>query len=110
MMAHAGHWNTCVNRLYYACFYAVAALLLQHDLSSSRHSGVLSLFNHHFVKTGIIARELAALYNELFTSRQVADYRALVALDEQQVRPRIPQVQHLVQRVGSLLAQNGGPA
>ena len=32
LMAEAGHWNACVNRLYYVCFYAVTALLLKHGL------------------------------------------------------------------------------
>lgn len=35
-----GHSNTFVNRLYYACFYAVSSLLLTKDLSSAKHSGV----------------------------------------------------------------------
>ena len=41
--------NASVNRLYYACFYAVSALLLNEGLSSSKHSGVRSLFNQHWV-------------------------------------------------------------
>lgn len=39
-----GHANTFVNRLYYACFYAVSALLLTKGLSSSKHSGVKVFF------------------------------------------------------------------
>ena len=27
LMAQSGHWNACVNRLYYACFYAVTAFV-----------------------------------------------------------------------------------
>jgi uncharacterized protein (UPF0332 family) len=54
ILADSGHWNACVNRLYYDCFYAVSALLSKHDLSSSKHSGLRSFFNHNFVKTGII--------------------------------------------------------
>ncbi len=38
IMANTGHWNTCVNRLYYACFYAVTALLARHNLSSSKQA------------------------------------------------------------------------
>ncbi len=40
ILAKSGRWNTCVNRLYYACFYAVSALLIQNDLSYSKHTGV----------------------------------------------------------------------
>jgi uncharacterized protein (UPF0332 family) len=47
ILAHASRWNPCVNRLYYACFYAVSALLIQHGLSSSKHAGIRGLFNRH---------------------------------------------------------------
>ena len=36
-------WASAANRLFYACFYAVSALLLRHDMSSAKHSGVRSL-------------------------------------------------------------------
>ena len=42
LLADAGRWNSCVNRLYYACFYAVSALLLQRGLLSTKHSGIRS--------------------------------------------------------------------
>jgi len=39
-----GFWNTCVNRLYYASFYAITALLLQNDHPTQTHKGVKTLF------------------------------------------------------------------
>lgn len=30
-------WTTSINRLYYACFYAVSALLLKHDIKAESH-------------------------------------------------------------------------
>ena len=103
LMAEAGHWNACVNRLYYACFYAVTALLLQHGLSASRHSGVRSLMNRHFVRTGAIAMELGLLYGDLFEGRQQGDYHDLVRFEEQQVRPWIPAAQRFVACIAELL-------
>jgi uncharacterized protein (UPF0332 family) len=29
ILANAERWNPCVNRLYYACFYVVSALLIR---------------------------------------------------------------------------------
>jgi uncharacterized protein (UPF0332 family) len=74
ILAHAGRWNACVNRLYYSCFYAVSALLVRHGLSSSKHTGVRSLFNRHYVKTDKIPKSLARIYNDLFERRQEGDY------------------------------------
>jgi len=57
LMKHEKHWNTCANRLYYSCFYAVLALLEKHGFASSKHTGVKSFFNQHFVKTGKISKD-----------------------------------------------------
>jgi len=51
ILADAKRWNACVNRLYYACFYMVSALLIHDGMSSSKHTGVRSLFNKNYVKT-----------------------------------------------------------
>jgi uncharacterized protein (UPF0332 family) len=40
-----------VNRSYYAMFYAVLALLATINKGSSKHSGVISLFDIHFITT-----------------------------------------------------------
>src|SRR3972149_10242075 len=41
-----------VNRAYYAMFHAVTALLLSEGMAFSRHSGVISAFDQHWLKTG----------------------------------------------------------
>jgi uncharacterized protein (UPF0332 family) len=52
-------WNTAINRLYYACFYAVGPLLVQHKIEASTHTGIRQKFGEHFVRTGKVERELA---------------------------------------------------
>ena len=68
------HYVGAVNRLYYACFYATTALLETRGLASSKHSGVLSLFNRQFVKTGIISTKWGKFYGDLFDTRHEGDY------------------------------------
>ncbi len=109
-MAQAGYWNCCVNRLYYACFYAVTALLLRHRMSSHRHSGVQALFNQHFGGAGLIAPELMTLYNDLFKARLDADYADMVDYHESQVRPLIAEAERFVRRIEELLATPPGEA
>lgn len=46
-------------------------------LASSKHSGVRSLFNREYVKSGYIPEELARTYNDLFERRQEGDYQRL---------------------------------
>jgi uncharacterized protein (UPF0332 family) len=63
-----------VNRFYYAGFYAARALLALRELDSSRHSGVISLFQKHFVKPGLIATDKAKALPRAFEKRQKSDY------------------------------------
>ncbi len=106
ILANASRWNPCVNRLYYACFYAISALLLQRGLSSSKHTGVRSLFNRHYVRTGMVPKELAQLYNDLFERRQESDYMDFVHFEESQVRPWISRAEQFVEQIASLVEQN----
>ncbi len=103
VLANAGRWNACVNRLYYACFYAVSALLVRHGISSSKHTGVRSLFNRHYGKTGKIPKDLARIYNDLFERRQEGDYIDFVRFQESQVLPWISKAEQLIGYITSLI-------
>ena len=48
------HFKDSLSRSYYAMFSAVRALLALKELDSSKHSGVISLFNQYFVKTNLV--------------------------------------------------------
>lgn len=103
LLADAERWKSCVNRLYYACFYAASALLARYDMSSSKHAGVLSLFNLHFVKTGKIVRENAEIYNDLFDDRQEGDYTDFVSFTRDQVVPQIEKVSMFIEKIKVLI-------
>jgi len=108
ILAEAGRWNACVNRLYYACFYAVSALLARQGLSSSKHSGVRSLFNKEYVKPGKVPKSLARIYNDLFERRQEGDYIDFVRFQKSQVLPWISKAEQLVQYIADLLYKEIG--
>ena len=103
ILAHAERWNASVNRLYYACFYAVSALLAQQGLASSRHAGVRSLFNQHFVHTGKVAKDQARIYNDPFERRQEGDYVDFVRFNESHVRAWLPRAEVFVEHIVELL-------
>ncbi len=50
--------ESTVNRIYYAMFYAVNALLITKGLFSSKHSGVRALFDKEFVKKALLKRRV----------------------------------------------------
>jgi uncharacterized protein (UPF0332 family) len=66
-----------VSRTYYACFHAVTAALVVRGLSSSKHSGVRSLFLKNFIKPGIFPQTYGSFYKNLLDRRHDADYGML---------------------------------
>jgi len=103
LMAECKHWNTCINRLYYSCFYSVNALLIKYNLSSKKHTGVKSLFNKEFVNKGIVPIEISLIYNELFNLRHESDYEDFYQADEKLVLPIIPQVERFLEFIKQML-------
>jgi uncharacterized protein (UPF0332 family) len=69
-----GSGRNCLNRAYYAAFYAASALLTARDLHSSKHHGVLSLFDREFVLKDLMSREHGRALHRLFELRSDADY------------------------------------
>lgn len=86
VLVEKGFLVAAVNRMYYACFYAVSALLYSTGLASSKHSGVMALFEQHFVKSGEVSTEQGRFYRSLFKRRQHGDYDDLVAFDVAEVK------------------------
>ena len=63
-----------VNRAYYAMFYAVLALLARGKKETSKHSGVIALFDRDFVKQGIFKKDCSRWLHDAFDLRQRSDY------------------------------------
>ena len=98
-------WATAANRLYYAAYYAVSALLLVNGLNAKTHDGIIRLFNMHYIKTEKIDLELGRQYNRLFTMRITGDYGDCFDLQEADVRPLLEPAEQLITKVISLIQQ-----
>ena len=94
-----GFWNSAVNRLYYAAFYAVNALLVKNKVDARSHSGVKNQFSLHFIKTKKLDIEYGRLFSELFDWRQKGDYENLFDFDEASVRPLFERVENFIKVV-----------
>lgn len=103
LLLDGGHPNTCVNRLYYACFYAASAILLLKGYSSPKHSGVRSLFHQQIVKPGLIEVTMGHLYDRLYDSRQKSDYADLVKFQISDVDPWIGEAKAFVGKIMGLI-------
>ena len=88
-------------------FYAILALLIFEKFGSSKHSGVLSFFNLHFVKTGLISKELGRAVNKAFDLRLRGDYREQTILTREQVAPYFDQAKDFINAVKENLENSG---
>ncbi len=92
-----------VNRLSYAAFYAARALLALREVDAARHSGVVSLFQQHFIKTGLVAPEIGKTLARAFEKRQDTDYEDFAAIDPADAQDLASSVQTFVHTCESLL-------
>jgi hypothetical protein len=99
LMLQHGYLNGALNRLYYACFYAVTGLLLTEGHSSSKHSGVIALFERHWIKTGRLQVEMGRFYRRLFEQRQKGDYDDLASFPRHEVEESMEQARVFISRI-----------
>jgi len=103
-------WNGAMNRLYYASFYAARALLATLKLDSSRHSGVISLFQQHFVRTGRVTQDTARTLPRLFEKRQTTDYGDYVEATGDEVASLRAQVERFLNACEEVLPPPESPS
>lgn len=106
IMSERSHYNAAVNRLYYACFYAVQALLLKHHITATTHAGVKAMLGLHFVSKGIISIEHGKTFNTLFEKRHSSDYEAFAYCDKALVDDLTPMAEAFINQIKELLKQD----
>ena len=63
-----------LSRAYYAALHHARALLLSIDIIPKSHKGVLTLLSLHFIKTGIISKDIGVIFSILQKIREDSDY------------------------------------
>ncbi len=103
LLAEKHRWNSAINRLYYAAYYAVIALLLKENFKSTTHNGVKTKFSEQFIKTGLFPAEFGRIYSQLFSWRQKGDYADLFDFTEEKVTPYFEPCEKLIELVERFL-------
>ncbi len=104
VLANIKSWDSCVNRLYYSCFYmALALIILKLATRPKTHAGTRNLFNEHFVKTGIVGKQTASFYSELMEKRGESDYDDFQISTAEEVLPLISQAEEFINTIQKLI-------
>lgn len=106
ILANAGRWSGAANRLYYAVFHAVNALLISDGHQTNTHKGSHAVFALHYIKTGLFPSEFGRLYNNLQTMRENSDYNCVYNVTEQEIRDGIIPARQLIEKIKRYIAEN----
>jgi uncharacterized protein (UPF0332 family) len=97
------YWNAAINRMYYACYYAVTALLISRGISAKTHAGVRQMLGLHFVKTNLLSTKENAFYSDLFAKRHSGDYDIYICFDEDLTKDLFPQAVNFINAIEKLI-------
>jgi hypothetical protein len=99
----AGAYDFAINRLYYAAFYGVSAILLERKMSFKKYSGVRAYFHREFIKEGLIEVKWGRYYDKLFEDRQEGDYTAFIDFDKGYVSEQLELCEEFLKELKKLL-------
>lgn len=95
-------WELVANRMYYAAYYAVSALLIANGHTAKTHETIVRVFGLQFVKTGMFSSDQGRLYNKLFSLRLTGDYNDHYDLEESDVLPLVVPTEQLIADVSKM--------
>ena len=107
LLFDANAWRGSINRAYYCMFYAALALLATKGMGTSRHRGVISLFDREFVKPGLLSAEFSRSFHRAFTRRSRSDYDERAEVDEQEASNGVSEATTFVAAVELYLRTQG---
>lgn len=104
MMA-LGYSDMAVNRYYYACFHIVQALFIQKEIVAHTHSGMLTQFSNHFVRTELVQLEDGSFLARLFQLRQKADYNCAYDISKEEALSLKEPTHKFIDKVETLIKE-----
>jgi len=92
-----------VNRAYYAMFYAVLALLAREGKGTSKHKGVIAMFDANFVRPGVFPKEMSKALHRVFDLRQTGDYVELAQTEQKDAEEAIQSSREFIKAIKEYL-------
>ena len=103
------HYKDSVSRSYYAIFTAARALLATKRLDSSKHSGVIALFNQHFVKSGNVCKSASKWIERAKLYREQADYGDFYIVSVHEAEAQIQSAREFIEEIETAIEKRSRP-
>ena len=103
LLIESGDYKSAANRSYYAAFAAMRACLALLGKDHKKHSGVISDFRLHFIKTRKLRTELSDIVSELFDVRTQSDYNDFYVISKNEIIKQLENAEVLVFEIEAFL-------
>jgi len=107
VLLEAEAWRGAINRAYYAMFYGALAALATGQFGSSKHTGVIALFDREYVRPGTLPRSLSRSLHVAFDLRQTHDYGETNAPDEETAGSLVSEARAFILAIDTYLHEQG---
>lgn len=87
-------------------FYLVQELLKRENVSYSTHSGLISQFGLHFVKSNLLDKEFSAILRRGFERRMLGDYGQTAYVSREVAERAIGEAKRFNKRISELLKED----
>lgn len=104
-IANLGMWDVVANRIYYAAFHAIAAMLIHDGIEVRSHKGAGLMFGQKYVITGVFSADDGRLYAKLQDIREKSNYNLVYQSDEKEMRPLLEGACGLINRVKEYISK-----
>ncbi len=98
-------YSQAINRSYYAMFHSARSLLALDKFDSKKHSGIISYFNHHYIKTGKIKPKFSKMLTTAFKIRSDSDYKDFYIITRQDAELQLKNAKKFIKKIQEYLGQ-----
>ena len=99
-----GFWDTLANRLYYALFHAVSAMLICDGREVGSHKGAAIRFHQYYVRQGLFSEDEGSFYSQMETLREKSDYNCFFNVSEHEICSRIEPTRQFIEKIKQYIA------
>jgi uncharacterized protein (UPF0332 family) len=98
-----GRLSFAMNRIYYACFYALTAIFRDKDKMFKKHKGLRSDLHRDLIRNGIVEDRWGKFFDDVFEARQRGDYMPMVTFEPDQLADFLQQAEHFLKVMEKLI-------
>lgn len=105
IMVENEHWESAANRLYYALFHAVNALLIYDGHMANTHKGSHALFGQYYIKTNKLPRKYSSIYQKLEAIRDEGDYNWSYNVIPEDIQEKILPAKEMIDAIATMVKE-----